>query len=89
MKYFELKSRYGDITKLIPVKNNIYKLDFTDNPYNYRMIYESDNKNIHAIDPSGGPFMAVNTEILPGLKIDSIYKDENLKSLVVTLNFID
>lgn len=89
MKHFELKSRYGDITKLIPVKNNIYKVDFTENPYNYRVIYEQDNTTIKAFDPSGGPFVAVNNEILPGLKVTSIYKDEELKSLVLTLDFID
>lgn len=87
MKYFELKSRYGDITKLIPVKNNIYKLDFTENPYSYRIILEEDNKTIKALDPSGGPFISIGNEVLPGLKVTSIYKDEELKSLVLTLDF--
>lgn len=89
MKYFELKSRYGDVTKLIHIKSNIYKVDFTDNPYSYRVILEEDNKTIKAFDPSGGPFVSIGDEVLPGLKVTSIYKDEELKSLVLTLDFIE
>lgn len=80
----ELPSRYGDVVKLIPLNHNIYKVDFTENPYSYRIIYEEDNKTIKAFDPSGGPFISTNSTI-NNLKVTSIYKDEINKQLLVTL----
>lgn len=80
----ELESRYGDITKLIPLNNNIYKVDLTDNPYCCRIIYAEDNKTIKAFDPSGGPFISIGSNIA-GLKIISISIDETTKDLLITL----
>lgn len=80
----ELESRYGDITKLIPLNENVYKVDFTNNPYGYRVVYNEDDKTIKAFDPSGGPFINVGSTV-NNLKVTSIYEDEINKQLLVTL----
>lgn len=80
----ELPSRYGDMVKLIPLNHNIYKVDFTENPYSYRIIYNEDNKTIKAFDPSGGPFISIGSTI-NNLKVTSIYEDETNNQLLITL----
>lgn len=83
-----LPSRYeGEYIELIPLNENIYKVDFTHNPYSYRIIYNND-KSIQSFDPSGGPFISVGDEIIPLHKITSIYEDENTKDLLLTIDFI-
>lgn len=79
----ELLSRYGDITKLIPLNHYVYKVDFTENPYSYRCIYAEDNKTIEAFDPSGGPYVSVGTEIVPNIYVKSIYIDK--KDLLISV----
>ena len=79
-----LISKYNEITKLIPLNENIYKVDFTENPYCCRIIYNQDN-SIEAFDPPGGPFISIGYEVLPNLKVTSICIDENTKDLLVTL----
>ena len=57
-----LPSRYPEeYVVLIPLNENVYKVDFTHNPYSYRIILEEDNKTIEAFDPSGGPFISTNS----------------------------
>lgn len=80
----ELPSRYGDVIKLLPLNHNIYKVDFTGNPYAHRIIYNEDNKTIQAFDPSGGPFISIGSTI-NNLKVTSIYEDEINKQLLITL----
>ena len=37
----EIPNRYvGEITRLIPLNEYIYEVDFTDNPYPYRLFLE-------------------------------------------------
>lgn len=81
-----LSSRYpNEYIELIPLNANVYKVDFTHNPYSYRIILKEDNKTIDAFDPSGGPFVSVNSFINDHLKVLQIYRDENTKDLLVTL----
>ena len=61
-KPIKLFSRYGEFIELVPLNEHIYKVDFTNNPYSYRNIYENDN-SIKAFDPSGGPFIGINSTI--------------------------
>lgn len=75
-KPIRLFSRYGEFVELVPLNEHIYKVDFTNNPYSYRTIYENDN-SIKAFDPSGGPFIGVNSTI------------ENRKVLKIELALID
>lgn len=81
----QLVSKYGDVTKLVPLNEFIYKLDFTDNPYGYRIILESDEK-IKAVDPSGGPYIHI------GYVINNIYKVSDIqvsnKDILVSLETI-
>jgi hypothetical protein len=81
----ELPSRYGDITKLIPLNHYIYKVDFTENPYSCRYIYAEDNKTIEAFDPSGGPYISIGYEIAPNIYVKSIYVDK--KDLLISVEF--
>jgi hypothetical protein len=86
-----LPSRYPDeYIMLIPLNENVYKVDFTHNPYSYRIILEDDNKTIKAFDPSGGPFTSVGSFIDDNkfFKVTQIYKDESTKDLLVTLEDI-
>jgi len=83
-----LPSRYPEeYVTLIPLNENVYKVDFTHNPYSYRIIPGDDNKTIEAFDPSGGPFTKVGSFIDDNqfFKVTQIYVDETTKDLLVTL----
>lgn len=85
----EIPNRYhNEITRLIPLNDYIYEMDFTDNPYPYRMIYSEDNTTIEAVDPQGGPFMRLGYIINDKYKITQFSKDEATKRLLVTLEEI-
>ena len=84
----KIPSRYeDDYIELIPLNENIYKVDFTHNPYSYRIIFGDDNTTIEAFDPSGGPFISVGSFIDDNqfFKVTHIYKDETTKDLLVTI----
>ena len=77
----EIPNRYvGEITRLIPLNEYIYEVDFTDNPYPYRLILGKDNETIEAFDPQGGPFMSI------GYVIDNKYSRINV--LILDENYI-
>lgn len=85
----EIPNRYeGEVTRLIPLNECIYEVDFTDNPYPCRLIFGEDNETIEAFDPQGGPFMSIGYVIDSKYKIKQIAKDENTKRLLVTLENI-
>lgn len=85
----EIPNRYeGEVTRLIPLNEYIYEVDFTDNPYPYRIIFEKDNETIKAFDPQGGPFMQIGYQVTDKYKISKIHKDETTKRLLVTLEDI-
>ena len=85
----EIPNRYvNEITRLIPLNEYIYEVDFTDNPYPYRLIFGEDNETIEAFDPQGGPFMSIGYVIDNKYKIKQIAKDETTKRLLVTLETI-
>lgn len=82
-KPIRLYSRYGEFVELIPLNEHIYKVDFTNNPYSYRIIYEKDD-SIKAFDPSGGPFIGINSVIEDRkvLKIEKSLIDDKVELLV-------
>ncbi len=85
----EIPNRYvGEITRLIPLNEYIYEVDFTDNAYPYRLIYGEDNETIEAFDPQGGPFMRIGYQVNDKYKISKIHRDETTKRLLVTLEDI-
>ena len=85
----EIPNRYvNEITRLIPLNECIYEVDFTDNPYPYRLIFEEDNETIKAFDPQGGPFMSIGYKVNNKYKISKIHRDETTKRLLVTLEDI-
>ena len=85
-----LPSRYeGDYVELIPLNENIYRVDFTHNDYSYRVIFKDNPDDIEAFDPSGGPFVSVGSEIIPHYKVSSIARDKETKDLLVTLEYAE
>lgn len=85
MNIINLTSRYGDVTKLIPLNEYIYKLDFTDNPYSYRIVLNNDY-SIKAVDPTGGPFISVGYVIDDKYKVIDIQRSDN--NILITLETI-
>lgn len=84
----KIPSRYeDDYIELIPLNENIYKVDFTHNPYSYRTIFGEDGTTIEAFDPSGGPLISVGSFIDDNqfFKVTQIYKDETTKDLLITI----
>lgn len=85
-----LPSRYeGEYIELIPLNEHIYKVDFTHNPYSYRIIFKDNPDEIEAFDPSGGPFVSVGSEIISHYKVSSINRDKETKDLLVTLEYVE
>jgi hypothetical protein len=85
----EIPNRYeGEVTRLIPLNECIYEVDFTDNPYPYKLIFGKDNETIEAFYPQGGPSMSIGYVIDNKYKIKQIARDENTKRLLVTLDTI-
>jgi len=59
----KLYNRYGAKLWLEHINEDLWQLK-ADNPEDLeymRVIYEDDNKSIHAIDPSGGPYLSLRT----------------------------
>lgn len=87
---FILPSRYEeDYVELIPLNDNIYKVDFTHNNYSYRTIFKDNPDDIEAFDPSGGPFVSIGYEVTPHYKVSSITRDKATKDLLVTLEYVE
>lgn len=70
-KEIKLKSRGYINNKLLHIEGNKYKLA---TPFSYRTGFKDDPEGeITFIDPSGGPFMTVGSEI-NGRKIKALYR---------------
>lgn len=68
----KLKSRYAHSdNRLVHIEGSRWKLK---TQYTYRLIMYKDGTTIQSIDPEGGPFMSVGTEI-EGHVIKSISSD--------------
>lgn len=72
-KQYIITSRYGDRHKLVQIGEYEYEFKFADGFY--RGVLNEDG-TIHAIDPSGGPFMTVGCEVIPGYEIESFIQRE-------------
>lgn len=57
-----LDSRYGVKNKLVRIEEDSLKYKL-ETPYNYRIGYDKNPETPTFIDPSGGPFITVGTEI--------------------------
>lgn len=72
MNNIALYNRYGYIINLEPYEGDKYVLKLDDNSSEYiRVGYKENNKDYYFIDPPGGPFMAVGSEI-EGRKLTAI-----------------
>lgn len=60
MERISLPNRYRDEVYLEHITDNRWELHCSDY---YRIIYDDDYTTINAIDPAGGPFLAVDTKI--------------------------
>lgn len=78
MMKINLPNRYNDNNYLLKVDENKYQL-VTE--YSCRIIY-NDNNTIYAIDPSGGPYLAIGSKV--NNKVITDFKDTN-DGIILTL----
>lgn len=64
MNTIKLFNRHGYSVTLNQIKDNDYLISGDkDAFYYFRVIYDEKNKNVKAVDPSGGPFISVGFEV--------------------------
>lgn len=81
MKKIKIKGRSGLKHEIIPIEDNLYKLILDKrNPY-CRFIGKDDSvdtDNLYAVDPDGGPMIAVGEKkLIPGETIMNIYVEDD------------
>lgn len=76
MKKYNLPTHDGSNNYLEYLGDNKYKLHAQYEDY-CRFIYNDDNTTYYAVDPSGGPFMAVGEFKIDGKVLKSIDIDES------------
>lgn len=87
-KTIKLPNRYGynvQLVQLAHLKNNIYKLVLPEECDNLRLIYSEGREHIMAIDPSGGPFIAVGEPLFNGDIVEDIIWDNPLNCWEIKL----
>ncbi len=89
MKEIKLFNRDGANLKLVSEDGNLWELQ-VDDEHKYileymRMGFESDNKTINMIDPSGGPYLSKGQRLNKYYIIDSIIEFDN-KFMIHTQN---
>ena len=83
LRKFLLLGRYGEKRFLKEVEPSIFKLTGEDLEY-MSIIFSEDGKSIEAIDPSGGPFIGVNSFILnKKLYVKSITIDKDTQDFLI------
>ncbi len=76
-----VKSRYGDQRKFTIVAKNCIEYSFKD--YGHTGCSRNDDGSLHSVDPSGGPYIAVGTNLgdvhkeLEGLTVTKIKADDH------------
>lgn len=63
--------RYGEKRYLQEIEPNVFKITGEDLDY-MRIIFSENGKEIHAIDPTGGPFISVGSFIKKNVYVKSI-----------------
>ena len=56
---YVLPNRYGDLVQLVKQDGNLYLLD---GDLDYMRVGYNEDKTINFVDPSGGPFMRIDTK---------------------------
>lgn len=76
MESIKLYNRYNSDIRLEYISKDLWQLKSKDDDdLNYmRFIYE-DDKTLHAVDPSGGPYLAVGSVVGDKYKIVEIFKN--------------
>jgi len=83
LRKFLLLGRYGEKRFLKEVEPSVFKLTGEDLEY-MRVIFSKDGKSIKAIDPSGGPFIAIDSFILnKKLYVKSITIDNDTQDFLI------
>lgn len=78
----QLKSRYGDVHKLVPVDDadeKAYRLESAFDWMPIGITYDKDengNRKILAVDPDGGPYITEGF-VVKGHVVESIYETPN------------
>lgn len=79
MKRIDLYNRYGDKVYLEQEDNGDWFFRGDGSAFDHhRVIFEEDNKTIHAVDPSGGPYLAIGT----------LLSDGTFKQTITSFDFI-
>lgn len=74
-KEIVLPNRYGDRNILVPTgEENKYRLELSSP--RLRVLYDTDENNLSAIDPSGGPFIPIGYHVPKLGYVKSITKSE-------------
>ena len=76
MKKYNLPTHDGSNNYLEDLGNNKYRLHTQYEDY-CRFIYNDDNTTYYAVDPPGGPFMAIGEFKIDGKVLKSIDIDES------------
>lgn len=72
-------NRYNSNIYLSQVKDKTYKLDSTDkDDLQYLRIIYNNDKSIYAVDPSGGPFLSIDSKIENNIISKIIYQKPDI-----------
>jgi len=87
-----VKSRYGDARYFYDLGDGTLVYKFFDDPANVGMSF-TPNKEIHSLDPSGGPFISIGTNLrqyiseqLPDKTVKCISHDNNKGAYLIKLD---
>lgn len=66
--------------RLVKIDTNKY---FLKSELEYFGVTYDEFEKVIAIDPPGGPYLAIGSEIIDGLKISKIYHDKELGGFII------
>lgn len=76
-------NRYNENVELKQIKGKKYK--FVSEDDYLRLTFEEDNKTIHAVDPSDGPFLCIGYSLDDNFIVDKIYHSLTHQCIVVVI----
>ena len=75
----QLYNRYHSNIWLENIKDNVWELKAKDkDDLSYLRVILNDDKSIYAIDPPGGPFLSIGTQVDNNYKIKEIHENFNI-----------
>jgi hypothetical protein len=90
MREFKLYNRYKTDVRLVEVEENVFKLELPKYEWDWVQYSYDENDVYHSIDPSGGPYIALNDNVLSiypegvlRLAVDKIWHDEKMDAWLI------